>query len=113
MTDEDMRLFRETREEFLNVAAKLDAYNMRLDDVRGKLMRIEGLLEAERERISAFEPLLPAVFGAPGQTAGLLQRTSALELRAITWPQAAAIASFCGVLSSITATVTIFFTRGI
>lgn len=112
MTEEDLHLFRAARENFLNVAAKLDAYNLRLDDIRIRMIRIEALFDTDRARIAAFEPLLAVVFGAPGQTTGLVERTLNLELRAVTWPQVAALASFCGVLSSIAATVTMLLARG-
>lgn len=111
MTDDDMRLFRETREALLIVAAKLDAFSARLDDDRVRLIKVEALCEIQRVRTSAFEPLIPAVFGAPGQESGLLERTSRLEHRAITWTNVAAIAGFCGIMSSIAATMTALFAR--
>lgn len=113
MHDDDAKLLRETREALLIVGAKLDAFNLRLDDDRVRMVRMEALCEIQRVRAAAFEPLIPAVFGAPGQVPGLVERTANLELRAITWPNVAALAAFCGVLSSIAATMTALFARDI
>ncbi|MDD5277710.1 MAG: hypothetical protein PHR16_16710 [Methylovulum sp.] len=114
--DEQAKLLRETREIVAAMSAKMDAWTTRFDENRDRLSRVEDLCEVKRAKIADLSPLLPAVFGAPGQQRGLLERMHELEQSAVTKDSLARnvglVAAIWGLAASVFGTAATLLAHG-
>lgn len=114
-----LREIRGIRETVIRVDTRNDAFLARMEEAFDRIAAVEDSCSVKKIKIAHLEGLVPIVVGAPGHAPGLIQRVSAieaavptlaaahrleaLERTAITWIQAAALASFFGICAGIVA----------